>query len=324
MILLACGGSAGHVYPALEVAKILPDCIIGGVAGDIAERLTARTPFTFLSACTIPIGRVLGDVMARGGVSLARAILISHGITKVVNFGHLAGLPWVLAARGLGLPVVEFVLDAIPNPVQAPHLEFADLVLQGFDVAANYVGVPIRAPNMPESNALLERLNFDLSKKTVLVNLGQEWLDMHMAKLLPKNINVIHASDSMRLEALTRPRAGYQVSTWPNLVDCLPFVDLVITHGGASTLHEAASQGVPTLIVPRGYYWGSEVANAAYFVARGYGIATEPVGVLAGIADLLPVALELSKFVPAVGFFGATPRATEAIINYPRLTAKAV
>jgi len=129
--LVAGGGTAGHVVPAVSVARCLVDRRGAGAVELVGARrgLEARTPLVGDLPVTLLPGRGLQRRMDRGAwaanlravAELAAAVGIALGLVwrrrpaVVVSVGGYASVPVALAATVLGVPVVVVNVDAVPG-----------------------------------------------------------------------------------------------------------------------------------------------------------------------------------------------------------------
>ena len=154
-VVIAGGGTGGHVYPALALADALLDRgvsvdrihLIGARRG-IEARLFPRTAFTFTLLSLRGLDRSRNLTAARRNiVALASLVL---GVFRVVwmlllnrphcvvGVGGYASAPCVISARILGIPVVVHEQNALPGLVN----RFA--VRLGARAAVSLPGTPLK------------------------------------------------------------------------------------------------------------------------------------------------------------------------------------
>src|SRR5262245_53984970 len=159
--LIAGGGTAGHVLPALAVAESLVDRghdprdlhYVGAQRG-IETRLVPPTghPCVFLDV--IGVQRRLDRSNASFVPKLARAERRAEGVLRqsrprvVVSVGGYASLPTVLAARRGGIPIVNVSYDRRPGRATQLAARFAAVTAVSFEGSslprARLTGAPLR------------------------------------------------------------------------------------------------------------------------------------------------------------------------------------
>src|SRR4051812_40048446 len=143
-IVIAAGGTAGHVVPALAVADALRARgaeveFIGGERAEAELVPAAGYPFHQLSVRGIdrdnPIRAVGAVFLAARATARARRLLKEIGADAVLGGGGYVAGPVGLAARTLGLPLVLTEADShlgVSNRMLAP---FAARVCLAFPIA---------------------------------------------------------------------------------------------------------------------------------------------------------------------------------------------
>src|SRR5579875_276484 len=128
-VLLAGGGTGGHVYPALAVAEALPEraggepvefLLAGPTRNDVARlALRAGVPFAPIRAAGLR-GKSPWQLL-RGGWELAAGTVQAWRIVGrfaprvVLATGGYASVPLALAARLRGVPLVLYLPDVHPS-----------------------------------------------------------------------------------------------------------------------------------------------------------------------------------------------------------------
>ncbi len=146
-ILFTCGGTAGHINPAVALARMFrerdhADILFVGADGGMEQRLVPKEGFE-LKMVTITnfrrsltpaaIGHNLGTVvnMARSDRQ-ARAILDDFKPDLVVGTGGYASYPVVKAAAKRGIPTAVHESNAVPGLTTKALSKVTDTVMVGF------------------------------------------------------------------------------------------------------------------------------------------------------------------------------------------------
>lgn len=168
-VIFTCGGTGGHINPAIAVANIWkerhPDSKILFIGGqdEMEQQLVPKAGFEivgFDAACfergfTWPAVRY--NVRAVGrvyrAVKLCRRVIRDFGADVVIGTGGYASFPALLAARTLGIPTCVHESNALPGLTTRLAADWVDRVLICFPESARHyrhpektvmVGMPVR------------------------------------------------------------------------------------------------------------------------------------------------------------------------------------
>ena len=165
-VLLAGGGSAGHVSPLLALADCLrrrdPATTVTalGTATGLEARLVPERGYRLLTVPKVPMPRRPGADLARlpgrlaAAVRAAGAAIDEVGADVVVGFGGYVCPPAYLAARRRGVPIViheQNFLPGLANRLGARLTPYVAVSFAGTPLShAQHTGLPLR----PEITAL--------------------------------------------------------------------------------------------------------------------------------------------------------------------------
>jgi UDP-N-acetylglucosamine--N-acetylmuramyl-(pentapeptide) pyrophosphoryl-undecaprenol N-acetylglucosamine transferase len=168
-VIFTCGGTAGHINPAIAVANILkerhPDAniLFIGAKGHMEEKLVPKAgyeltclPGSGLSRSVSLTGlkknvKAVGNVL--GAVSQCKKIIRDFGADVVVGTGGYASFPALHAASKLKIPTIVHEANAVPGLTTKMAAKTATRVLVAFEESAQYyrnpekvevVGMPVR------------------------------------------------------------------------------------------------------------------------------------------------------------------------------------
>ncbi|WP_444884055.1 undecaprenyldiphospho-muramoylpentapeptide beta-N-acetylglucosaminyltransferase [Microbulbifer sp. PSTR4-B] len=272
--LLMAGGTGGHVFPALAVAKALQE------RGASVEWLGTQRGIEarLIPEANIPLHciRVEG-VRGKGKLALfkaplqifravvqARAVVRAVAPDAVLGFGGFATGPGGVAARLSGIPLIIHEQNAVAGTTNRLLARIASRVLEAFPSGlpgAKQVGNPVRTEiaSLPEpqqrigNEAPLRLLVLGGSLGAVAIN---ELVPKAVA-LLPLSLRpkVVHQAGE-RHAALAQEAykaAGVEAEVVPfiaNMADAYSVADLIICRSGALTVSEIAAAGVGAIMVP--------------------------------------------------------------------------
>lgn len=292
-VVIAAGGTAGHVYPGLATAeairRISPDVRISfvGTPRGIERQAVPAAGYELDLIDVIPWARTLGARRFLAPPSLlaavagTRGLLARRGPSVVVGMGGYASLPVVVAARTRGIPMVLHEQNAVAGIANVVGSRFARCVALTFAEARDafprraeirIVGNPIRAAVASMNRAALRdeaiaTFGLDPARRTVLVmggSLGAVRLNEAATGLAESWRDrsdvqlLVSAGGGRAAELKGRMPRGATIQTV--VVDYLQRVDLAyaaadvaLARAGAATVAELSAVGLPSVLVPYPY-----------------------------------------------------------------------
>lgn len=273
-IVFAGGGTGGHLFPAVALARALPSLepvfLVPHDRGD-ESRLKGEFACVPLESPRFDVRPWLYPAKLALAVRRARRVLKRLNATAVVGLGGYASVPTGLAARTLGLPLYLMECNAVPGRATRFLSRFAAGIGLGTEHAVRHLsrttcrvtGTPLREELRKPASAA----DFGLTPgvPTLLVVGGSqgamglnERVVAGLAHCQDMEFQVLHCAGS-RDEARTR-EAYRELSMQARVVDFLPdmgrayaVADLVLSRAGASTVAECLTLGLPAVFVP--YPW---------------------------------------------------------------------
>lgn len=277
-IILAGGGTGGHLFPALAVADELRRrhaeaeiLFVGGRRG-IENRLVPRHGYRLR---TLPLSGLKGaSVMHRvvaaasAGLAVVRCAAWNLGDRPdlVIGVGGYASGPAVLAARLLWVRTMILEQNHFPGATNRWLAPWVDAVCVPSDAARRRLrgrGIVTGNPVRPEFAAIgeppggreLSLLVFGGSRGARSINRAMMEALPGLAALDPPP-RVVHQTGEENLEDVTqayveRAPGRFEVHAFlDDLPARLAAADLVICRAGATTLAELAAAGRPAILVP--------------------------------------------------------------------------
>jgi UDP-N-acetylglucosamine--N-acetylmuramyl-(pentapeptide) pyrophosphoryl-undecaprenol N-acetylglucosamine transferase len=307
-VLIAGGGTGGHLMPALHLAHELAGrgaavMLVGGLRGRDGEILERSwQPYRLIPAPFLE--RRKWWTNATLPVRLTRALAAAREVVRefrpqvVVGTGGYVSVPVGLAARAGRLPLVLQEQNRHPGVATRLLARWAEAVCVGFGETARSLpegrvlvtGNPI-APPRPTPADFAERL--DPGRPTVGVFGGSQGaraineavLDVWGAR--PDDAPNLVWQTGQLDEARVRSAAG-----WPRRVvirefftpmtAVYPLLDLIVCRAGAMTLAEVTAWGIPSILVP--YPW----ATADHQTANARALETAGAAVTIAESELAP------------------------------------
>ena len=307
-IVIAAGGTGGHIFPGLAVAEALrrtaPStriCFVGtsrGLEGTLVPEagfelhLIDMVPFARATAAKLPVALVRATRQAR-------MVLRRQEADVVVGMGAYVSGPVILAARLAGVPSLIHESGAVPGRANLAAARLTGNVATAFAEAAvafprsadvRTVGMPLGRDLAAFDRAALRkeaRTSYELDDATlaVLVNggsqgaaslnrlavgLAERWRDRTDVRIVLKT----GARDHDRVQAEMRDSGGAHLVELTRFIDRMDHAyaaaDVSVCRPGAGTVAELAVVGLPAVLVPYPHApFDHQARNAAALVDVG-------------------------------------------------------
>ena len=238
-VIFTCGGTGGHINPAIAVANILkerrPDTknLFIGAQGHMEEKLVPAAGFELVTLPGSGLSRKLNLAGIKKNVNAIKCVLSAVGKCKkiirdfgadvVVGTGGYASFPALLAASQLKVPTVVHEANAVPGLTTKLAAGVATKVLVCFEESKQYykhpeqvevVGMPVRQEflfcNKAEAR---KKLGIDDGKPVLVSAFGSQGakvMNETMADMMPLEqrdgfpFHHIHATGSFGKEWMPR------------------------------------------------------------------------------------------------------------------------
>lgn len=288
--VIAGGGTAGHVLPALAVADGLVAAGIDateirylGATRGLERTLLPETNYQYELFDVVGVQR--SWQLKRLGTNLSflpklwrarrRAIELMRQWQPrvVVSVGGYASLPAILAAHRLDIPIVVVSYDRLPGRASRLAARWAVACAVAFPDSplprAEVTGAPVRrevleVDRVADRVAARRALGIPEDRFAVVImggSQGSGLLNGAVRTLLEQNrddagLAVYHLAGERFVEAFSSSVPGgaelwYRaVGFESRMADLYAAADLLIGRGGASTVHEVAATGTPAILVP--------------------------------------------------------------------------
>lgn len=350
-ILLMAGGTGGHIFPALAVAKLLIDqghpVVWLGSQKSMEARRVPEAGITFYG---LRVSGLRGKGKAalllapfRLLISLWQAVSILRSIKPacVVGFGGFASGPGGLAAWLLRVPLFVHEQNALPGMTNRWLARLARRVFTAFPQAfadlpkAQCVGNPVRSEllRLPAAAERYAARSGPIKLLVVGGSLGAQSLNACLpAALALLSQSISSESDLPQIRHQTgankeeTTRSAY-VAACPDLLnqveicsfiedmaEALSWADLVICRAGALTIAELAAVGVASLLVPFPFAVDDHQTHNARFLADAGAAILLPQAELtpAGLAELLQSRLQQREVLTGMAIKAAELAHTSA------------
>jgi UDP-N-acetylglucosamine--N-acetylmuramyl-(pentapeptide) pyrophosphoryl-undecaprenol N-acetylglucosamine transferase len=297
IIMIAGGGTGGHIYPGIAIAKALqkadPSVEIRFVGTDkgLEAKIIPREGFPLhliyggqLNFPGEPLKKMKTLLRLPIGFFQSLELLIKYRPFLVLGVGGYASGPFVLMAALLGCRTAIWEPNALPglaNRWLSRFVKKCFLVFKESEKSLHchhlqVVGMPVRAEMEqkqtaePRTDHCFHILHYGGSQGSraigralcQAVTHGGEWL---------KDVKIVHQTGSLdHRDFVERYRGREDIVEVQEFIFDMPkyyrWADLVICRGGASTLNEIAAFGLPAIIIPLPAADGHQEKNAEMLV----------------------------------------------------------
>lgn len=310
-VLVSGGGTAGHVFPALALARRLVEdqgvqVRFAGTAGGQEARLVPEAGFAFDAVDARPLRRDLSVETFTAPIAALRSISDCRPLVEaadvVVGMGGYVSVPVGLAAVRSRRPLVLHEQNAVPGLANRLLARRAHTVALTFAEAAGRLprrartivtGNPVRGSVLRvvgEREALakeaLDALDLEPGRRTLVVFGGSQGA-LHLNLAAVEALSLLSDRRDLQVLLLTGPahegRISEATSESPVRVRVRGFLqrmelayavaDLVVARAGATTCAELSVSEVPSVLVPYPHATGRhQEANARALERAGAAI----------------------------------------------------
>jgi UDP-N-acetylglucosamine--N-acetylmuramyl-(pentapeptide) pyrophosphoryl-undecaprenol N-acetylglucosamine transferase len=277
-VMIAGGGTGGHVIPALAIADALKSayaaeiCFIGTARG-METRLVPQAGYPLELIDVGQLNRVSLTTQLKTLVALPRGILHCMGLLRrwkpqvMVGVGGYASGPGMLAALLQRVPTLAFEPNAVPGMANrligkrisaaavnfAPTLAyFRNAEVTGIPVRQEFFALPLRSPETPPRLLIMGGSQGARALNQRMPEIAKALLDA-----IP-GLTILHQAGARHAE--TTEAAYFASGALPERWKVQAFLedmprqfaeaDLILARSGASTVAELAASGKPSLLVP--------------------------------------------------------------------------
>ena len=270
------GGTGGHVFPALAVAKLLAsqgwEILWLGTKDRMEAQVVPQHGFNieFIDIQGVRgnglIRKLMAPVKILRSIAQAKTVMSNFKPDVVLGMGGFASGPGGVAAKLAGIPLVLHEQNAIPGMTNKLLSRIATKVMCAFEgtfdnsVKAEVVGNPIRQELIEE----YEQADDNNALKVLVVggSLGAKVFNDLMPNVVAnlssqQAVTVWHQVGRNNLDAV---KQAYAKQNQQNMVQVAEFIDdmqaayrwadVVLCRSGALTVSELAAMGKPSILVP--------------------------------------------------------------------------
>jgi UDP-N-acetylglucosamine--N-acetylmuramyl-(pentapeptide) pyrophosphoryl-undecaprenol N-acetylglucosamine transferase len=308
-IVIAGGGTGGHLFPALAVGEVLQErgheVLIFISEKDVDALATKdRTEFRFEKLPSIGMPKLLSPAIFgflkrfKESLSPVRELYKRFEPDAVLGMGGFTSTAPILAGRLRKIPTFVHESNAIPGKANRLNARMTDAVLLGFKECAKFfprsrcevTGTPIRKSLTAriQREEALAPFGLEPDRRTLLVmggSQGAHGINEALIKALPAlkdlPVQMIHltgAQDEQLVVANYRREAipAYAAAFCHRMEAAYSAADAAISRSGAASLSELSHFGIPSLLIPYPHAAENHQAlNAQIFERQGAAVVLE-------------------------------------------------
>ncbi|MBT2512075.1 undecaprenyldiphospho-muramoylpentapeptide beta-N-acetylglucosaminyltransferase [Arthrobacter sp. ISL-30] len=307
-VVLAGGGTAGHVSPLLAIADAIKEArpeasiVAVGTPGGMETRLVPAAGYELATIDRVPFPRRPSLDLAKLPGRLVRAVKQAEAVLDAADADVLVGVggyvctPMYLAASRKKIPIVIHEANTRPGLANRLGARFSRHVAVAFAETplrnAGHVGMPMR-----KAVSTLDRgaaraaaraaLGLDADRPVLVVTGGSSGA-LSINRTIARSVEALAEAGIQTLHITGRGKAvldvdggqlaadGYrQVEYVDGMENVYAAADVLLARSGAATVCEVAAVGVPAVFVPLPIGNGEQALNAAGLVRNGAALMVE-------------------------------------------------
>ena len=288
-LVLSGGGTGGHVFPAIALAKKCLDengevFYLGGEKS-LEEKITGKEDISFYSLPVKPLPRKINFELFSSGFSNFKAVLKARKILKeiepdiVVGTGGYVSGATILAARLLDIKTLIHEQNSIPGLTNKISAKFVDKIAVSYEQTERYfnkkdkvilTGNPVRKEILTTcSKGAMEKFSFPENNNVLLIMGGSQgaasinelMLEIYDDLIEVDNLNIIHITGEKDYKNIKRKVDTFDLSDekiiissfMDDIENALAVANLVISRAGAVSIAEITALGLPSILIPYPY-----------------------------------------------------------------------
>lgn len=276
-VLIAAGGTGGHVIPGVEVAKELRsrgwECVFVGTSRGFENRLVPQAGFALWhvpagSLKRVSLQRRLSTLMAAPrALAVAVQLVLQRRPAAALSLGGYAAGPLVAACALLDVPLVVLEPNAAPglanrlaapaarqtllgHPAAASHFIRATCRFTGMPVRREFFGAATRQPGEPFTVLILGGSQGAARLNQAALGAVRAWRDR--GGVPPR---LVHQTGEREWAAVSETYRELGVDAevaafFDDMPDHFARADLVVCRAGASVIAELCAARKPAVLVP--------------------------------------------------------------------------
>ncbi len=300
-ILIATGGTGGHIYPALSLVEALKkenskhEFLFVGSTDRMEAQMIPALGYRYRS---INCKGLNGSLLDKGKAALmlmnayfhCRKIVKDFKPDLAIGFGNYISVPILLAAHHAKVTTMIHEQNSYAGKANRFLAKYMDAIVGCYDEnlkqfpqeKTRILGNPraSEAALMMKDRSVLKEVGLDPKKKSVVIvmgSLGSESVNEKMIEMLNqlknKRYQVLYVTGKASYDSFIQKFKGNECVHVVPYIDGLKVmrnVDFTIARGGATTAAEITALGLPSIIIPSPYVPNNhQVLNAKVLMEKG-------------------------------------------------------
>lgn len=288
-VVLTTGGTGGHIYPAISLAKSLKDegyeVTFIGSCHRMEKDIVVNAGYDFIGLDVIPLRNIKAVVKMILAIIRAKKILKEKNIDTVIGFGNYISIPSLVAAKLLGKSIYLQEQNVIMGLANKYGYRYAKKIFLAYKSSLNYIpkkyyhkfivtGNPLRHEFYTATKKdSREKLEIPENEKVVLV-MGGSLGAKPINEAIIKNIEKINSKKNFKFywstgenlfkETYAKIKNLKNIVLMPyfeNACELMSAADIVICRAGASTISELLQLKKPSVMIPYSFVGQKENAE---------------------------------------------------------------
>ena len=296
-IIFTTGGTGGHIYPALSLAKEFnkkgASILFVGTKYRMEKDLVPSEGYEFIGLDVLPLKSLSSFIKMFKSIKEALRIIKKYNPTKVIGFGNYISIPILVASKIKKIPYYLQEQNSVMGVANKYFYKGSQRTFLAFDNTLDNISPKYKNKFVVTGNPLREKfytidkyierekLEITNSEKMLFViggSLGAKNINQAILKNLEKitidnNIKLFWGSGKDNYDEINnRIRKRHNLIIKPyfeNAAEIMAASDLVISRAGASTISELIQLEKPALLIPYDYVGQKENADVLEFVNGG-------------------------------------------------------
>lgn len=282
-VVFTTGGTGGHIYPAIALAKRLKtkkfdyEILFIGSTNRMEKDIVEKTNFEFYgyklnSGLKGKMDKMIQYAQMTLAILKVYFKFLFNRPDLVIGFGAYITAPALLAAKFLNIPIMLHEQNSSMGKVNKMFYKTAKEVIVCYpNLLEEYSDEKVKLLGNPRASEVkdikkkpqdLIDMGLDIKKKTILIVMGSQGsssVNDTMFELLPRfneeKYQVIYVTGNKHYDLFKNDLTGdnVKVLSYVDQPQMLANTDLVIARGGATTAAEICALGSPSIIIPSPY-----------------------------------------------------------------------
>ena len=281
-VIISAGGTGGHIYPALAIARKImekeydSEILYIGTHNRMEKDIVPlnNIPYEAIEIYGLTKNNIKNDIkdlyLIPKAIRKCKKIMKDFKPDIVIGVGGYVTFPVIKAAQQLGIKTFIHEQNSIPGKSNRWVAKKVDLVGVSFKDSLKYFGNNAIVTGNPTgtkalSNETIDKTKFGLhkTKKSVLIvngSLGSSVMNKKMEEFLrsvdDEDYEVLYVTGKAYYEEFKEKTFSKNVFIEPfidNLSGLMKDVDLIVSRAGASSIAEITALGLPSILIPSPY-----------------------------------------------------------------------